>query len=86
MRMKSMGGSSSGPLHQAVLRASMSDGFQSDDDEDAIWLHGRHEDVEPVWIDDLPKLPETMDSAIRETKRRQDRNDRHVRGCRLLVV
>ena len=27
-------------------RAAMSDGFQSDDDEDAIWLHGRHEEME----------------------------------------
>ena len=46
MRLKGMCASSSGPLHQAGLRGSMSAGLQSDDDEDAIWLDGRHEDVE----------------------------------------
>ena len=68
MRLKTMSAGSSGPLHPAGLGASMSDGFPSDDDDDAIWLHGRHEDVQPALISDLPKLPETLDSALREEK------------------
>ena len=31
----------------SLHRASMSAGWQIDDDADAIWLHGRHENVEP---------------------------------------
>ena len=39
-----------------------------DDDEDAIWLHGRHEDVELAEVDDLPELPESMENALQEEK------------------
>ena len=45
-----------------ALYASMP-GCVSDDDEDAIWRHGRHEDVELPCVADLPKLPEPMQSV-----------------------
>ena len=44
-----------------ALRASMP-GWESDDDEDAIWRHGRHVNVKLPYVGDLPELPPSVQS------------------------
>ena len=48
-----------------ALRDSMP-GCESDDDEDAIWRHGRDVKLKLPRADDLPELPESVESELRD--------------------